>query len=134
MILDYWIQRADFSDAGAGKASLADARRLVTDHDWAAEEELARSLEADGKDFCDAGIGFVREIPHHILHFCPRADHLMMVFYHHQRPARFLGLIPYLSDICASVSDASFDDAPELLRRFFDGDENWLKTYFDGHS
>lgn len=67
--MDAWLQSADVSSKDLVLGA-EEAVRLLSTHDWAAEESARRRLESERKDFCPAGFGLVRA-DGNILHVCP---------------------------------------------------------------
>ncbi len=123
--IPYWIQHADFSTDEFPPTNIASAIKAFGEHCWESELEMRMRREDVGEDFCDPGIGFVPG-DGRILHICPMAKGRGYIHYHFPEDKRLLGLIPLHSQAVRSNMDIQVRDAHDFIRRFYDGDHDWL--------
>jgi hypothetical protein len=108
-----WLQSADLSSVDL-QLHVEEAIRTLHGHDWAGEEVRRAALERAGGEWCEPGLGLVRE-DGQILHLCPAGA--TATVYHHSR-ARVLGALWWRNRL---VTRPSFPlaDAADLVRAFF---------------
>ncbi len=56
-MIDYWIQRADFSASNHTASSAEELVEVLRTHDWAEEITFCREIESNGQDSCPPGLG-----------------------------------------------------------------------------
>ncbi len=116
-----WIQSADFSTKEY-ELDEPETQELFLGHDWAHEIELLREKELGGKEWCDPGIGLVRE-DGQILHICPEAENTTV---HYHRPEKILGLFRSRNRV---LTRSSFprSHVPKLISHFFRYEDHLLE-------
>lgn len=87
--------------------------------DWELELRLCEQSDRDGSDYCDPGVGLVREDAN-ILHLCPKNSSVAAVFYHYRKPERLFGIFPYLSSETVHAHDFPLKNCRELFSAHFD--------------
>jgi hypothetical protein len=117
-----WLQSADLSSVDLD-LHVEGAIRALHGHDWAAEAARRAALERAGEEWCEAGLGLVRD-DGHILHICPSGA--TATVYHHAR-VRVLGGLWRRN---RRVTRPSFPLAgvADLIRAFYTGNDALLAT------
>ncbi|MEJ2736542.1 MAG: hypothetical protein P8189_23750, partial [Anaerolineae bacterium] len=64
------------------------------------------------------------------LHICPETEDRNIVFYQYEEPKKILGIIPSSSQVTLQVSGVSKEECLNLIKLFFNGDYDQLKTEF----
>jgi hypothetical protein len=100
-----WIQSADFSQRDLD-VDAEGAIRTLSSHDWSAETAMAKRLEGEGREFCQPGLGLVRE-DGHLLHVCPEGASASV---HWQRPVS--GLRQFLTKRHRAQETETWEDVP----------------------
>jgi len=121
VLIPYWIQRSDFT---ATDHDPVDADQAVNDflgYDWEGEDRLFDELDQRSEDNCSAGFGLFTDDGRR-LHVC-RHDNGMFFFFY-DRKVKLLGIFPYSKSEASAKMTAA--EAAEAIRRFFDGDHEWL--------
>lgn len=119
-----WIQSADLSSRDMD-VDAEGAMRAFSSHDWAGESARARQLEADGEEWCPAGLGLVRG-DGHVLHLCPDGVTLVV---HWQRPASgFFSRTP----APLTWEHVPYASVPSLIRHFYGNDDAALEQALVG--
>lgn len=73
-MIEYWIQRADFSVSNRTAASASELVKVLRAHDWAREVALRRELESNNRESCPPGMG-IHASGSRLLHFYfPRGE------------------------------------------------------------
>ena len=121
MLIPYWIQRADMSSTDHGPVDTNQAVNDFLNYDWDAEQRLFDELDKRHEDNCPAGFGFSADDGRR-LHVCLDGTDRFFFFYDYR--SKVLGLIPHGKSV--SSEKMSTAEAAEAIRRFFDGDHEWL--------
>jgi len=120
MLIPYWIQRADLSSTEHNPVDADHAVNAFLRYDWDAEERLFE-LDKRHEDNCPAGFGFFADDGRR-LHVCLDSKDRFFFLYNYRTKA--LGLIPYGKSVGSEKMSTA--EAAEAIRRFFDGDHEWL--------
>ncbi|MBI2348773.1 MAG: hypothetical protein HYV05_08995 [Deltaproteobacteria bacterium] len=121
----YWIQHPDFSADEYDEVEIADGLRAFETHAWRNELDLLSQLESAGQECCPPGIGFVAS-DGSILHVCPDKDGAGLVHFHFTKIRRILGLIPVARSVVESKEGVRRSDVLDIIRFFFEGQQEWL--------
>ncbi|MEM6883396.1 MAG: hypothetical protein AAF571_00085 [Verrucomicrobiota bacterium] len=113
-----WLQHSDFSTDDYQDATLESALEKFAAFDWPGELSQMEQAENQQEECCEPGIGLVRGDTH-ILHLCPHSAEKGSVFYHYKKPAKVLGLIPYLSSEDLYAIDFPLPKTRELFEAHF---------------
>lgn len=115
-----WLQSADLSavDLDLDVDGAIDA---LHGHDWASESARRAALERAGDEWCDPGLGLVRD-DGDLLHICPAGATATV---HHRSRDRFLGVL-WQRNRLISTPSVPMPAIPELIRAFFAGDDAQL--------
>lgn len=111
--MNAWLQSADLSSVDLD-LDVEGAVRALQGHDWAGEESRRTALERAGGEWCDPGLGLVRE-DGHLLHICPSGASATI---HYRSRDRFLGVLWQRSRLVSRPA-VPMADVPELIRAFF---------------
>ena len=125
MLIPFWIQRADLSFEDYAAVDYKKAQSALEKVDWHTEKLRQTELKSAKKENCDPGIGFVAD-DDRVLRICPDGEGNAYFHYHYPRRFRVLGLIPLKFLRTASRKRTGELDLPELIRRFFLNDHDWL--------
>ena len=116
-----WLQSSDLS-VREFETNLQGALDALARHDWSNEEKLRSELERQGQEYCDSGLGLVRE-DGRILHVCPGGETSVV---HFHRPVKRLGFLWQRSAVLSQPSMPS-SSLPELVRYFFEQKDHLLE-------
>lgn len=112
-----WLQSADLSAVDLD-LDAEGAVRTLQGHDWAGEQARRSALERASGEYCDPGLGLVRD-DGHLLHICPDGATATV---HHRRHGRFLGVLWRQTRLVTTPS-VPMAQAPDLIRAFYAHDD-----------
>jgi len=116
-----WLQSADFSTRDF-EASVDEAIEAFSSHDWAREAALAKRLESEGNEACEAGLGLVRA-DDEFLHICPQGGAATV---HWHRRVRVLGFL-WTRQQMDTWEGVPLSTIREVIRHYHDGNDAELE-------
>ncbi len=93
-MIEYWIQKSDYSSQDRKAESVDDVIRAFHEFDWASE--LNSFVEEDDSKNCPAGLGVW--FNGDLLHICPNDKNSVFFNFHHKTHKKLFGLFPYVKN------------------------------------
>ncbi len=113
-----WIQSGDYSLKIYPLVDARESIRVYRAHDWARELALLDEMKARQQDYCEPGIGFIRDTGR-FLHICHGGAGRLAIYF---QPAT----MPEAT--ARTFRDLAESDLEVAIEAFYSGEDSWFKA------